>query len=650
MKSPILYSILLSFLALAGSIVSILAQEKLFALFFAGIVFIAIFCLVYFFSIRAKKMAAALPASHDTTSSFVFIPSFFRKLVSSRYSRYLLRRILGLVLLVAILITPLAILENSRYNPRYDFSTDGFYSLSERSKKAAMLVTSPLNIQLFDLKNQSLELQAILKAYEKQNPLLTFEFVDLLRNLEAARAIGASETTLVFKKLATSTPSRKLYKKDLLPLSAGPGRKADSALLTSYQGAINRVLIGMFSKQKLPKLFVFSYPSAHVLLKQSSDKGGQLFYEGASRLGLEVLALEKLETESSQDFLKRLAGSISPNDLLMLWHAGLIDSKESCESFFKPGQALALRHFNAGGSLLILQPPPYAPYGNLASNTSAQVAGQAPSSSSKICMPFFSKLFAALSLKNHSGIVVDAQNFHPLLAQGLQQNSALPANYPLTRYGAHKLVQPFKAYGVYPFLVSPGSFSKLAAPLKQQVTADARRQARRQKPTLLSFSPLLESSPYSWLEKNYSAEVKAHARPVFQNNVDEQGSQILALAAQYQLPQSKAATRLSNKKLPSNVVPASPKPSRLVLIAEGRFALNALLPQAVNNDFLMNALLWVSGQSSLITSDYRRRDIRLFQSSSKETLNFFLLAMLALPLSFLLLGFIILRRRRYAQA
>lgn len=91
-----------------------------------------------------------------------------------------------------------------------------------------------------------------------------------------------------------------------------------------------------------------------------------------------------------------------------------------------------------------------------------------------------------------------------------------------------------------------------------------------------------------------------------------------------------------------------PRPGRLVVIGDADFASNLLLDYAGNRDLLLNAVDWVAGEETLIGSRPLRQlpgANQLFVSAAQgETI--FWLGAVAQPLAVLLLGLVVVGRRR----
>ncbi len=146
---------------------------------------------------------------------------------------------------------------------------------------------------------------------------------------------------------------------------------------------------------------------------------------------------------------------------------------------------------------------------------------------------------------------------------------------------------------------------------------------------------LAETRPGSWAQKDYRSML-ATGR-VSKDPSDKQGLVSVAAAASIETKPGEGA---------SGSEPRKGEGSRLVVVGDADFAINANLDAYFNREFLLNALEWLAGRDELIAEGPRSLRPSRLNMTEADYRTLFRLGVLLLPESFLILGLGIWWRRR----
>ena len=188
-------------------------------------------------------------------------------------------------------------------------------------------------------------------------------------------------------------------------------------------------------------------------------------------------------------------------------------------------------------------------------------------------------------------------------------------------YGAHALTRDFQLTSLFYVArtVEPGD----------------------KKPDNMTVTSLAKTSPNSWAETDRKS---LDAGAVQFDESDRQGP--LSLASIVELhppPVNEKSEKGDGKKGEDNAITGKGK---MVVFGDVDFASNRLFVQAGNGDFIVNAINFLVGREDLITIKKKRKPIEPLMLSRTQGKVVFWIPVVVMPLTILLIGFMVWHRRR----
>jgi hypothetical protein len=166
-------------------------------------------------------------------------------------------------------------------------------------------------------------------------------------------------------------------------------------------------------------------------------------------------------------------------------------------------------------------------------------------------------------------------------------------------------------------------------------------EASGKKPDHMTVTSLAKTSPNSWAERDRQS---LDAGEVQFDERDRQGPLSLASIVELRPPVTKGESEKGEgKKEAGNAITGKGK---MVVFGDVDFASNRLFVQAGNGDFIVNAINFLVGREDLITIKKKHKPIEPLMLSRTQGKVIFWVPVVVMPLTILIIGFLVWNRRR----
>ncbi len=401
-------------------------------------------------------------------------------------SRSTFRATLALSVVLGLGILGLVNYIGSRRFARFDWTSSGLYSLSEKTRNVLKGLKAPVQVTVFMTPGTPLfpEVDELLKRYKAAGPMLTVETLDPTRNLARAKQLvdefGIKSSTVVFR-----SGDRKKYVTgdQLAEMDYSRARMGGEPSIKAFKGeqAFTSAILSV-TQQKTPKVV---FTTGHGERRFDSPHARDGFSEVAESLKNDNCTVEEWASLGAADVP---AGT----DLVIV--AG------PRTAFTEPERATLARYLDAGGRALLFLDVELTPGSPVLSDFG------------------LNPLLATMGLVLDGDIVLDPKN-------------ALPLMGPETVFA-----KSFRSHPVTRLLTG----SAVVFPLARSVSVAAAPAAG------WTATPLVETSPDGWGETNIK-ELQKTGRPA-KDDQDVKGPVCLAAAAESAPPADKAGDKAEPKK------------------------------------------------------------------------------------------------------
>jgi ABC-type uncharacterized transport system involved in gliding motility auxiliary subunit len=481
----------------------------------------------------------------------------------------------------------------SRRYARFDWTSSGLYSLSEKTRNVLKDLKTPVIVTVFMTPGVPLypEVDELLKRYKAAGPMLTVETLDPTRNPVRAKAFveetGVRNLAVVFR----SGEKKKIVTEDkIVEYDYARARMGGEPTVKNFRGEqeFTSAILAV-TQQKTPKV-VFT-----------TGHGERRFDDARSRDGYsEVAESLKADNCTVEEWASLGAAEVpAGTDLVVV--AGP-------RTAFTEGERETLKKYlDAGGRALLFLDVELTP-------------GTAASSLSDFGL---NPLLGAMGLTLDSDVVLDPKN-------------ALPLMGPETVFA-----KSFRSHPITRLLTG----TAVVFPLARSVSI-AEKPAPGWKATAL-----VETSADGWGETNIR-ELQKTGRPA-KDDKDVKGPVCLAAAAEQDVPAEAKPAATPAETKPGEAKPGGGKPQeaakkrgRVVAFGDSDWASNAGIANAANRLLLSSAANWALEREALVAIPPKNADQVAVTLSRQNVLTIALFVLLVLPASAVAMGLAIWIRRR----
>jgi hypothetical protein len=485
---------------------------------------------------------------------------------------------LGILLLVNYI--------GSRRYARFDWTTAGRYSLSEKTVNVLKDLKTPVKVTVFMTAGTPLypEVDEILKRYKAKSPMLTVETLDPTRNPLRAKTFveetGLRNLAVVFR----AGEKKKIVTEDrIVEYDYSRARMGGEPSVKSFRGEqeFTSAILSV-TQAKAPKVL---FTSGH---------GERSFGAAQSREGFSEVAESLKADNCTVEEWASLGAAAVPEGADLVVVAG------PRALFTEPERDVLKKYLDAGGRALLFLDVEFP-----------------PGAGSKLSDFGLGPLLTSLGLKLDSDVVVDPKNTLP----GLGAETVFAKSFrshPVTKLLAGLPV-------VFPLA---RSVSVTQAPVPGW-----------------KVTPLVETSPEGWGETNLK-DLEKSGRPK-KDDDDVKGPVTLAAAAEADEPrQTVPDGGAKGGETPKTGGEAPKKRARVVVFGDADWASNAGIANAANRLLLSSAVNWALERESLVAIPPKNADQVAVTLTRSDIAQVAFVVLLLMPLAAVAMGITIWVRRR----
>ncbi len=499
-------------------------------------------------------------------------------------SRSTYRATLALSLVLGLGILVLVNYIGSRRYARFDWTSAGRYSLSDKTVAVLKDLKTPVSVTVFMTAGTPLypEVDELLKRYKAKSAMLTVETLDPTRNPARAKTFveetGLRNLAVVFR----AGDKKKIVTEDrIVEYDYSRARMGGEPSVKNFRGEQEFTsAILTVTEGKAPKVL---FTSGH---------GERAFDTARSREGFSEVAESLKADNCSVEGWASLGAPAVPAGTDLVVVAG------PRSPFTEAERNVLKAYLDAGGSALLFLDVEFSP----GAGSTLSDFGLAP-------------LLASMGMTLDSDVVVDPKNALPMM-------------------GAETVFA--KSYRTHPVTKLLGGVP-VVFPLARSVSA-AKTPVAGWKVT-----PLVETSADGWGETNLK-DLESSSQPR-KDDKDIAGPVSLAIAAEADAPAVPPVAATPPSSPPT--LPAPPKrAARVVVFGDADWASNAGIANAANRLLLSSAANWALERESLVAIPPKSADQVAVTLTRRDISQVAFVVMLLLPLAAVALGIAIWVRRR----
>ena len=499
-------------------------------------------------------------------------------------SRSTYRATLAISVVLGLGILVLVNYIGSRRYKRFDWTSTGRYSLSDKTVNVLKDLKTPVKVTVFMTAGTPLypEVDELLKRYKAKSPMLTVETLDPTRNPARAKTfveeMGLRNLAVVFR----AGDKKKVVTEDrIVEYDYARARMGGDPSVKNFRGEqeFTSAILAV-TQGKVPKVL---FTSGH---------GERAFDAARSREGFSEVAESLKADNCTVEGWASLGAAAVPEGADLVVVAG------PRSPFTDAEREVLKKYLDAGGRALLFLDVEFLPGG---SRTLSDF-GLAP-------------LLSSMGLTLDSDVVLDPKNALPMMgAETVFAKS----------YRAHPVTKLLTGLPVVFPLARSVSVSK--APV-----------------TGWKATPLVETSADGWGETNLK-DLEKSGQPK-KDDKDVPGPVTLAAAAESDEAPG-AAAEGSAKTGESPKSEASKKKGRVVVFGDADWASNAGIANAANRLLLSSAANWALERESLVAIPPKGADQVAVTLTRRDIGQVAFVVMLLLPLAAVAMGIAIWARRR----
>jgi ABC-2 type transport system permease protein len=501
-------------------------------------------------------------------------------------SRNAFRATLALSVLLGLGILGLVNYIGSRRYARFDWTSSGLYSLSEKTRNVLKDLKTPVQVTVFMTPGTPLfpEVDELLKRYKAAAPMLTVETLDPTRNPVRAKAFveqtGVRNLAVVFLSGEKEKEKKKIVTEDrIVEYDFSRARMGGEPTVKNFRGEqeFTSAILAV-TQQKSPKVL---FTTGH---------GERSFEPPRVPDGYSDVADSLRNDNCSVESWASLGAADVPAGTDLVVAAG------PRTAFTEPERAALKRYLDAGGSALLF--------------LDVELTPGSPALSDFGLNP----LLATMGLVLDSDVVLDPKN-------------ALPLMGPETVFA-----KSFRPHPVTRLLTG----SAVVFPLARSVSVAATPAPG------WTATALVETSPDGWGETDIK-ELQKTGRPS-KDDKDVKGPVCLVAAAETAPAAAAPAGDAGSAKPDEKAAPK--KRSRVVVFGDSDWASNAGIANAANRLLLSSAANWALERDALVAIPPKNADQVAVTLSRRDIGLVAFFVLLLLPVAAVAMGLAIWVRRR----
>jgi hypothetical protein len=499
-------------------------------------------------------------------------------------SRSAYRATLTISVLLGLGILVLVNYIGSRRYARFDWTTTGRYSLSDKTVNVLKDLKTPVTVTVFMTPERTpfySEVDELLKRYKAKSPMLTVETLDPTRSLARAKTFveetGVRNFAVVFRAGEKQSEKRKIVTEDrIVEYDYTRARMGGDPTVKNFRGEqeFTSAILAV-TQGKVPRVL---FTSGH---------GERAFDAARSREGFSEVAESLKADNCTVEAWPSLGAAAVPEGADLVVVAG------PRSPFTEPERDVLKKYFDGGGRALLFLDVEFSPG---AARTLSDF-GLAP-------------LLSSMGLTLDSDVVVDPKNALPMMgAETVFAKS----------YRAHPVTRLLTGIPVVFPLARSVSVAKAPVPGWKA-------------------TPLVETSAEGWGETNLK-DLEKTGQP---KKDDKDVAGPVTLAAAVESDEAPGAVAEGGAK-PAE---APKKRSRVVVFGDADWASNAGIANAANSLLLSSAANWALERESLVAIPPKGADQVAVTLTRRDIGQVAFVVMLLLPLAAVAMGIAIWARRR----